>query len=110
MNKPPRKRNKTTSAASTDSTSATSSANEDISQQVDPGSATITVTAVEVPELTEQEISDRLLLERKVERAFLRQARHWLSCAIAGYTDPLIAHLRSIVVIDLDTPIAESII
>ncbi|MBW4456519.1 MAG: hypothetical protein KME55_29655 [Nostoc indistinguendum CM1-VF10] len=70
MNKPPRKRNKATSAASTDSTSAANSANEGISQQEDPGSATITVTAVEVPELTEQEISDRLHLERQVEKAF----------------------------------------
>ncbi|MEH2324943.1 MAG: hypothetical protein V7K32_15535 [Nostoc sp.] len=69
MNKPPRKRNKATSAASTDSTSAASSANEDISQQEDPGSATITVTAVEVPELTEEEQRDRLHLERRVEKA-----------------------------------------
>jgi hypothetical protein len=56
---PPHKRNKATSAASTDSTSAANSVNEDISQQEDPGSATITVSAVEVPELTEQEISDK---------------------------------------------------
>jgi hypothetical protein len=69
MLKPPARRNKATSAASTDSTSAASSVNEDISQQEDPGSATITVTAVEVPELTEEEQRDRLHLERKVERA-----------------------------------------
>ncbi|WP_226889483.1 hypothetical protein [Nostoc sp. MG11] len=59
MNKPPRKRNKTTSAASTDSTSATSSANEDISLQDNLALVTINVTAVEVPELTEQEQSDK---------------------------------------------------
>ncbi|MEH1830375.1 MAG: hypothetical protein V7L22_34400 [Nostoc sp.] len=70
MAKPPSNRKKATSAASTDSTSAANSVNEDISQQVDPGSATINVTAVEVPELTEQEISDRLHLERQVEKAF----------------------------------------
>ncbi|UKP01271.1 hypothetical protein [Nostoc sp. UHCC 0870] len=35
-----------------------------------PGSATIDVAAVEVPELTEEELRDRLHLERKVERAF----------------------------------------
>ncbi|MBG1263718.1 hypothetical protein, partial [Nostoc commune] len=33
------------------------------------------VTAVEIPELTEQEISDRLLLERKVERAFFEAGK-----------------------------------
>jgi hypothetical protein len=70
MTKPPRKRNKATSAAFSDSTPSDDQDLEDISQQEDPGSATITVTAVEVPELTEQEISDRLHLERKVERAF----------------------------------------
>ncbi|MFW9259603.1 hypothetical protein [Nostoc sp. CALU 546] len=61
--------------ASADSVSAANSTNEDIPQQEDPGSATITVTAVEVPELTEQEISDRLLLERKVERAFFEAGK-----------------------------------
>ena len=52
MPKPPSRRKKATSPAS-------SSASEDISQQVDPGSATITVTAVEVPELTEEEQRDK---------------------------------------------------
>ncbi|MBD2565716.1 MULTISPECIES: hypothetical protein [Nostoc] len=75
MPKPPSRRKKDTSLASTDSTSAANSVNEDISQQEDPGSATITVTAVEIPELTEQEISDRLLLERKVERAFFEAGK-----------------------------------
>ena len=74
MAKPPSKRKKATSAASTNSTSA-NSANEGISQQVDPGSATITVAAVEVTELTEQEISDCLHLERKVERAFFEAGK-----------------------------------
>jgi hypothetical protein len=59
MPKPPSKRKKAASPASTDSTSVASSVNEDISQQVDPGSATITVTAVEVPELTEEEQRDK---------------------------------------------------
>ncbi|MEH1771051.1 MAG: hypothetical protein V7K76_02145 [Nostoc sp.] len=66
MNSPPSRRKK---AASTDST------NEDISQQEDPGSATITVTAVEVTELTQEEQSDRLHLERKVERAFFEAGK-----------------------------------
>ncbi|MHC5861044.1 hypothetical protein [Nostoc sp.] len=75
MPKPPSKPNKATSAASTDSTSAANSVNEDISQQVDPGSARITVTAVEVPELTEEEQRDRLHLERRVERAFFEAGK-----------------------------------
>ncbi|MBN3890321.1 MAG: hypothetical protein HWQ43_14525 [Nostoc sp. JL31] len=69
MPKPPSRRSKATSGASTDSASAANSAKEDISQQEDPGSATITVTAVEVPELTEEEQRDRLHLERRVEKA-----------------------------------------
>ncbi|MDZ8139795.1 MAG: hypothetical protein RM049_31665 [Nostoc sp. DedQUE04] len=69
MNKPPRRRKKATSGASADSASAANSAKEDISQQEDPGSATITVTAVEIPELTEDEQRDRLHLERRVEKA-----------------------------------------
>ena len=40
-----------------------------------PATATITVTAVEIPELTEQEIRDRLHLERKVERAFFEAGK-----------------------------------
>ncbi|MBD2249183.1 hypothetical protein H6G26_38775, partial [Nostoc sp. FACHB-888] len=75
MNKPPRKRNKATSAASDDSKTPPDSVNEDISLQEDPASATITVTAVEIPELTEQEESDRLYLERKVERAFFEAGK-----------------------------------
>jgi hypothetical protein len=75
MPKPPSRRNKATSAASTDSTSPANSANGDISQQVDPASATITVSAVEVPELTEEEQRDRLHLERRVERAFFEAGK-----------------------------------
>ncbi|WP_306426891.1 hypothetical protein [Nostoc sp. CHAB 5836] len=70
MPKPPSRRNKATSAASPDSTSAASSVNEDISQQVDPASATITITAVEVEELSDEEQRDGLHPERRVERAF----------------------------------------
>ncbi|MHC5862760.1 hypothetical protein [Nostoc sp.] len=69
MDKSTRNRKKSTSPASTDSTSGANSANEDISQQEDPATATITVTAVEVEELSEEEESDRLYLERRVERA-----------------------------------------
>ncbi|MBW4689858.1 MAG: hypothetical protein KME40_33445 [Komarekiella atlantica HA4396-MV6] len=66
---PPCKRKKATSAASGDSTPPDNLAQENISQEQNPATATITVTAVEIPELTEQEQSDRLRLERKVERA-----------------------------------------
>ncbi|RCJ24419.1 hypothetical protein A6770_28340 [Nostoc minutum NIES-26] len=41
----------------------------------DPASAIIDVPAVEVPELTEQEQSDRLHLERKVEKAFFEAGK-----------------------------------
>lgn len=51
MTKPPRKRNKATSAAFSDSTPSDDQDLQNISQQEDPGLATITVTAVEVPEL-----------------------------------------------------------
>jgi hypothetical protein len=71
MNQPPsRRRKKATPAASDDSTLPNDLDLEGISQEENPAIATITVTAVEVPELTEQEVSDRLTLERKVERAF----------------------------------------
>jgi hypothetical protein len=70
MDKQPHKRNKSASAASTNSTSAANSTNDDISLQEDPTSVIIDVSAVEVPELTPEEERDRLHLERKVERAF----------------------------------------
>ena len=50
---------------------ASDSAQENTSGQDNPALATITVTAVEVRELTDQEQSLRLQLERRVERAFL---------------------------------------
>ncbi|WP_390842921.1 MULTISPECIES: hypothetical protein [Nostoc] len=52
-----------------------SSPNSDISPSENPTSAIIDVPAVEVPELTEQEQSDRLHLERKVERAFFEAGK-----------------------------------
>ncbi len=70
MNKLPRKRNKATSASSSEDTPPD---NQDIEENL--ATATINVTAVEVPELTEQEISDRLHLERKVERAFFEAGK-----------------------------------
>ncbi len=69
MNKPLSRRKKATSATSRDSKPPEDQDLEDISQQVDPASATITVNAVEVPELTEEEQRDRLHLERRVEKA-----------------------------------------
>lgn len=43
---------------------------KDTQKQDNPPSVTIDVAAVEVPELTQEELRDRLHLERKVERAF----------------------------------------
>jgi hypothetical protein len=64
MNKPPRKRNKATSASSSEDTPPD---NQDLEEN--PATATITVSAVEVEELSEAEERDRLHLERRVERA-----------------------------------------
>jgi len=75
MTKPSSKRKKATDAVFSDSFAPASSAHEDISLQENPASATITVSAVEVPELTEQEIRDRLHLERRVERAFFEAGK-----------------------------------
>lgn len=71
MNKPPSRRKKATSAASVEPKPATDSTPENISAQDKPASATIEVVAVEVLELTPEEQSDRLNLERRVEGAFL---------------------------------------
>ncbi|QLE45452.1 hypothetical protein FD723_34625 (plasmid) [Nostoc sp. C052] len=71
MNKPPSRRKKVIPVASGEPKPATDSAKENNSGQDNPASATITVTAVEVKELTEEEQSLRLHLEQRVERAFL---------------------------------------
>ncbi|MDM9580106.1 hypothetical protein [Nostoc sp. GT001] len=71
MDTPPRKRKKATSATSLDP----GLLNSDIAPSENPASAIIDVPAVEVPELTEQEIRDRLLLERKVERTFFEAGK-----------------------------------
>ncbi len=76
MDKSSRKSKKSTSTASKNSIAPATSANEDISQQIDPTSATITVSAVEVPELTEEENRDRLHLESKWRGHFLKQVKH----------------------------------
>ncbi|MBD2249164.1 hypothetical protein [Nostoc sp. FACHB-888] len=70
MTKPPPKRKKTTSTSESDRTSP-----DNLAQEDNPATATITVTAIEVPELTEAEQSDRLHLERKVERAFFEAGK-----------------------------------
>ncbi|WP_242055777.1 hypothetical protein [Nostoc flagelliforme] len=70
MAKPPRKRNKATSATSSDDTPP-----DDQDLEENPATATITVSAVEVPELTEEEQRDRLHLERRVERAFFEAGK-----------------------------------
>ncbi|MEH2138293.1 hypothetical protein [Nostoc sp.] len=58
MAKPPSRGKKATSAVSIDSETPASST-ENIFNQEDPAFATITVSAVEVPELTEEEQSDK---------------------------------------------------
>ncbi|AVH63890.1 hypothetical protein [Nostoc sp. 'Peltigera membranacea cyanobiont' N6] len=75
MTKPSSKRKKATSATSRDSTPPNDHDLEDISQEENPATATITVSAVEVTELTQEEQSDRLHLERKVERAFFEAGK-----------------------------------
>ncbi|MEH1855454.1 MAG: hypothetical protein V7L11_28165 [Nostoc sp.] len=68
--------NKATSPASIDSTSAASSANEDISQQEEnPATATITVSAVEVTELISDRIS-RLRENENLEEAARAVLKH----------------------------------
>jgi hypothetical protein len=74
MGKPPSNRKKATSAAS-DNSKATVSSAEDTFDPENPATATITVTAAEIEELTEEEQSDRLHLERKVERAFFEAGK-----------------------------------
>ncbi|MBD2526909.1 hypothetical protein [Nostoc sp. FACHB-133] len=71
MNKPPSRRKKVIPGLSGEPKPATDSASENTSGQDNPASATITVTAVEVTELTQEEQSLRLHLEHRVERAFL---------------------------------------
>ena len=46
-----------------------------MSNEEDPLSADITVTSIEIPELTEEEQRDRLHLERRVERAFFEAGK-----------------------------------
>ena len=70
MNKPSSKHKKTASTSSSNSTFP-----DNLTQEESPATATITVTAVEVPELTEQEQRDRLHLERRVERAFFEAGK-----------------------------------
>ncbi len=70
MNKLPHQRNKATSAASSDDTPP-----DNLTQEENPATATITITAVEVTELSQEEKSDRLHLERRVERAFFEAGK-----------------------------------
>ncbi|WP_442939858.1 hypothetical protein [Nostoc sp.] len=75
MAKPSFRRKKATSAAEINSKPLSNSANEAISVEENPALATINVTAVEVPELTDEEQRDRLHLERRVERAFFEAGK-----------------------------------
>jgi hypothetical protein len=75
MNKLPPKRKKTTSASTSESKPLDDQDLENISVEENPATATITLSAVEIPELTEEEQRDRLHLERKVERAFFEAGK-----------------------------------
>ncbi|MBW4616385.1 MAG: hypothetical protein KME21_24540 [Desmonostoc vinosum HA7617-LM4] len=75
MAKSPSRRKKATSAASSDSGLPLKSDNPSRLSQDNQDLVTVEVTAVEVPELTEQEQSLRLHLERKVERAFFEAGK-----------------------------------
>ncbi len=70
MKKQPSQRKRLTCAASSDDNPPERSAKKHTSQQSNLASVTITITAVEVQELSEEEQSLRLHLEQKVERAF----------------------------------------
>ncbi|MBD2732144.1 hypothetical protein H6G96_39345 [Nostoc sp. FACHB-892] len=74
MTKPSSNRKKATSAVS-NNLQATASSAEDTFDPENPASATITVTAAEVEELSETEQRDRLHLERRVERAFFEAGK-----------------------------------
>ncbi|WP_242056147.1 hypothetical protein [Nostoc flagelliforme] len=74
MAKPPSNRKKATSAVS-NNLQATASYAEDTFDPENPATATITVTAAEVEELSETEERDRLHLERRVERAFFEAGK-----------------------------------
>ncbi|MFN6497944.1 MAG: hypothetical protein RMX65_013170 [Nostoc sp. DedQUE01] len=75
MQKPSSKRNKPASTVSAGSEPSISKTKQDISSQNNQDVVIIDVPAIEVPELTEQEQSDRLHLERKVERAFFEAGK-----------------------------------
>jgi hypothetical protein len=74
MNNLSRKRKKSTSAQSDEDISSTNSEKNTFDSE-HPVTATITVGAIEVPELTDDELRDRLHLERKVERAFFEAGK-----------------------------------
>ncbi|MHC5855368.1 MAG: hypothetical protein ACYTXO_36810, partial [Nostoc sp.] len=74
MAKPLSNRKKAISAAS-NNLKATASSAEDTFDPENPATATITVTAAEVEELSETEERDRLHLERRVERAFFEAGK-----------------------------------
>ncbi|MDZ8140470.1 MAG: hypothetical protein RM049_35135 [Nostoc sp. DedQUE04] len=74
MTKPSSNRKKATSAVSNNLKASASSA-QDIFDPENPASATITVSAAEVEELSEAEERDRLHLERRVERAFFEAGK-----------------------------------
>ncbi len=74
MNNLSRKRKKSTSTQSNEDTSSTNSKKNTFDSE-HPATATITVSAIEVPELTDDELRDRLHLERKVERAFFEAGK-----------------------------------
>ncbi|MBD2498920.1 hypothetical protein [Nostoc sp. FACHB-280] len=74
MNNLSRKRKKSTSVQSAEDISSVNSQKQILDSEY-PATATIEITTVEVPELTPEEQSDRLHLERRVERAFFEAGK-----------------------------------
>lgn len=75
MSKPPSKHQKSTSGVSADLDLPANSVNQDISFQENTDSAAITLAVGEIEELSDDEQTARLHLERKVERAFFEAGK-----------------------------------
>ncbi|WP_226889799.1 hypothetical protein [Nostoc sp. MG11] len=118
MNKLPPKRKKTTSASTSESKPLDDQNLENISVEENPATATITVTAVEIPELTEEEQRDKpngmatltaCTWSGRWREQFLKQVRHWRNCAIADCTARPTRRLRNIAGRDLAIVVATPI-
>ncbi|WP_341532150.1 hypothetical protein WKK05_40010 (plasmid) [Nostoc sp. UHCC 0302] len=97
MNELPPKRKRATISSSNDNAPPNNFAQKHISPEKNP--ITTTVTAVEIAELSEQEQSLRLHLERKVERAFFEAGK-----ALMELRDGLTPRRRRSPFISLNSP------